>query len=147
MLSPSPIPSPTSRVVKKGSKIFPKLSGLIPEPLSQMLITEWSLTILPEIFIIGSRSLEILTPDYCTRVSVSSGMGFNFLRHGSLGVFGRRPIAQRAVWSLSIIIKPPSFKFFFHFSQRNKYLGVKKFIAQASIEAFNIDFLRVCLAG
>ena len=65
-------------------------------------------------------------------------MGFNFLRHGSLGVFGRRPIAQRAVWSLSIIIKPPSFKFFFHFSQRNKYLGVKKFIAQASIEAFNI---------
>src|SRR5207237_1593209 len=37
MLKPSPIPSPTSLVVKKGSKILSRFCGSIPCPLSRIM--------------------------------------------------------------------------------------------------------------
>ena len=37
MLKPNPVPSPTALVVKKGSKIWGRISSAIPQPLSATL--------------------------------------------------------------------------------------------------------------
>lgn len=69
------------------------------------------------------------------------GLGGYGFGHGSLGVFGRRPIAQGAVWSDGIIIVSVFFKLFPGLLQGKEDLGIQQLIPKPSIERFNIAVL------